>query len=215
MIDKEVIHNNQDAFMAWLNDGADIMIGKEISENNWDWGNDQVPGWNDEAAVYVINDEYVKFRMAYAMGDTIQVTDGDSWNDVPYSKPLYNRAPSAYRIKPKELEFEVGDWVVVTQTIYNKQSIKQIYDIPSDGWWTFVNADGSVERQPHGTLEKWKPNKGDLCLFWCDDISKAPIVARFDKINEFGEFLREAYDRCYDSCEPYFGPVPTLLRSGS
>jgi len=121
---------------------------------------------------YVQNDEYVEFRKALADGKLIQYLNGHTWVDISiaaFSLPVEN-----YRIKPDEPKFEKGDWV-----IYDNQSEYEL------GQWNEVSNEKYNKSTCKDCYTKWKPQGGELCVFWDNDnIHKREfwVVSKFESI---------------------------------
>jgi len=136
--------------IKWFCDNPDKMVWKKDHKTN-NWYLCEQPAF-DYKDIYVQNDEYSEYRRALADGKTIQFyyeihnvepkIEGE-WRDwSSYGQCFENTIK--YRIKPKEPEFKVGDWVT------DKQDI----------WQHYACADYDVE------VALWKPQVGELCVFW-------------------------------------------------
>ena len=204
-MNKELIKKYKAEFDHWLNGGK--LLLKQINlvipaeweefEEDWDWP-------IDELAV-IINDEFVEFRKALAEGKIVQYNFGNyginrkdfpnTWKDLDLSIGiLADRAcPDNYRIKQEEPKFKVGDWI-------------------TDGIEVWQHKENCrVKNQTSWSL--WKPKPGEWCWFW-DEILKNPVLLQFERFCSTGLYKYETNTKLeYQYCEPFFGILPTELRT--
>jgi len=148
--------NKHKEAIKWFCDNPDKSVWrKDFHTNNWHFCRQPAFTYKD---IYVQNDEYVEFRKALADGKELQYTDdnGKTWFahclklDTFYS-------PKDIRIKPKEPEFKIGDWV--KRKGYS--TIMQINVIDD----TYVHSNTS-EHYRIENVELWEPKENELCVFW-------------------------------------------------
>ena len=110
-MNKEVIKKYKAEFNWWLNGGT-LLIKMNAG---WTVLSEEY-SWHLAKELIVINDEYVELRKALAEGKTIQYKnkEGVWWDDdvLNFSEGW------EYRIKPNEIEFKVGNYVVYENDSY-------------------------------------------------------------------------------------------------
>lgn len=175
---------------------------------------------------WVINDEYVKFRIAILEGKTIQLNDGGSkmcpmWNTAyPHLTPLETYHVSAYRIKPEEPKFKVDDWVILHFPRNNKQYMNVAIKIKGvkDGAYycekeCINNIEALVEKEEDKYIIKlWEPQVDEWCWFY-DDINYTPVFEQFAGRTKNGLYRCKEAIRHFTHCEPFVGTLPCEIDS--
>ena len=137
--------------------------------------------------IYVQNDEYTEYRKALADRKIIQycsnLTQGQVDLHSIYSTGVF-QSQCKYRIKPSELDFKIGDWV-----IYEDSSILQIESIE-----ILVHKIGNDVifqnkglKLPLKYAKKWKPQKDEWCVFW-NEYNESYNIAKFEEKTEFSQY---------------------------
>ena len=158
--------------------------------------------WDNDYG-FVINDEYVEFRKALADGKTIEeryYTPTDHWG-----KHLSGFAisPKMLRIKPKEPEFKIGDYVRYIHA--NSPKPLQIVNINCERYY-FENAKIILRLDE---IEKWEPREGEVCIFWNND-SNTAVIAKLRYIVSTGTYRTEHSN--WDNCMPFTGALPPHIK---
>lgn len=237
-MNKELIKKYKDEFDHWLNGGE--LLGRRIvadpndgEESYTIWYKvDSVDSWRMSNLLskqqnnlqLIINDEYVEFRKAEAEGKTIQhfntVYTPHKWTDVIYDKHITFSDNIAYRIKPEEPKFKIGDWIRFTKT--NK--ISKISRIVSDTElfteisWDNLKSSCHIASSNINTIkdiEHWQPKENDWCIFYNEN-AESFRVAKFKCIG-FGKGKEGKYKdmqgNYFKYCEPFLGTLPTFLQN--
>ena len=136
--------------------------------------------------IYVQNDDYVEYRKQL-IDDYTKVeylTVQGNW--VQCSKTaLFFDDVSQYRIKPKELEFNIGDWVTVGDS--NPCQFKRFTgDLPEwnkDLDYEVIEFTDTLMRYQIPNFDRsivklWKPKQGKLCVFW-DNNNDWYVISKF------------------------------------
>jgi hypothetical protein len=165
---KEQIIKHKDV-IKWFIDNPDKGVFRKDTPTN-DWYLDLEPSFYEDY-IYLQNDEYAKFRKALVDGKIVQHNFhsdcAPKYRDVyeTVNKIVKSIPASCYRIKPKDYEFNDGEWVHITY----KQGISELREFKeSMNEWTNVHS-----------ITDWKPTKGELCVFWDNKIKYGYIVSKF------------------------------------
>ena len=164
-MDKQQVEKHGEVIKWWV-DNPDK--GVWWSNNAKDWTLCKAPSFN--MAMYVQNDEYADLRKAQADGKIIQQSGNKScktWDDIKY-KPSFNRNPEVYRIKPDEPEFKIGDWI--RNKAIDEPYVYKIFDIVGDKYYIYMTNNLQQMKMSKSKAELWKPQKGEWCVFWDDDM---------------------------------------------
>jgi hypothetical protein len=173
---KEQIKTHREVIKWWI-DNPDKGVWYKNSLNEWIRLTE--PEFS-EYFIYLQNDEYAEFRKALVDGKIVQHNlhsdCAPKYRDVyeTVNKIIKSVPASCYRIKPEEPEFKVGDWIIDKSSGF----IIQAYE------------DMLVKN-----FKKWKPTKGEFCVFY-DDSDEFYGVGRFIAKN----IVNEKY-----SCETISG----------
>ena len=150
----------------------------------------------------IIDDQYVEFRKALADGKTIEeryYTPTDHWG-----KHLSGFAvsPKMLRIKPKEPEFKVGDWITVNgPTGTFTECISGI----ADDTYTLSGTNICYKSQ----ASKWEPKEGEVCIFW-DIGNMGAVITKLMYIMSTGTYRTE--HSYWDNCMPFTGALPPHIK---
>lgn len=221
-MNKELIKKYKSEFNHWINRGKllqkqiNLVIPAKLEEFLEDWNRPI-----DELAV-IINDEYAEFRKALAENKEVEysITDLnrnhirwvnvlDQANSYNIDTKVFNYELSAYRIKPEEPKFKVGDWVIHNGKY--KRVTKAV-----DGYIDSLdNAVAVIMKEE--SLELWKPK--DKEYFWY----KNDLVKFHETQTNHGTLLRSARKCSYypaeenfeDFCEPFIGQLPTYIKDNN
>jgi hypothetical protein len=60
-------------------------------------------------------------------------------------------------------------------------------------------------------VEAWKPQAGEWCLFWNDEIYKSAILSVFDRVNEYSRFQCKNGNN-WKYCSKFTGELPEHLK---
>ena len=123
----ELLHCYNDVFL-WSSCGYSIW-DRNISDN----------------IIIIKNDEYVEFRKALAEDKTIQVINKFSNEWIDLTTVSFSGPKECYRIKPEELQFKDGDWLINTTS-----------DL-------IFKYNSSIHLQPDTCCIKWKPEINEYC----------------------------------------------------
>ena len=150
----------------------------------------------------IIDDQYVEFRKALADGKTIEeryYTPTDHWG-----KHLSGFAvsPKMLRIKPKESEFKIGDWITVNgPTGPFTECISGI----ADDTYTLSGTNICYKSQ----ASKWEPKEGEVCIFW-DIGNMGAVITKLMYIMSTGTYRTE--HSYWDNCMPFTGALPPHIK---
>lgn len=132
--------------------------GELLCKNDKDceWYIAKEPSFNNPHAIYIIADEYRKYRKALTKGEPIQYLSDGTWVDL-YEEEFYPNMK--YRIKPK---FKVNDFVVSPDG-----DIEQIYSLREingklSAQFSEVQEDGTDDISE---WKLWQPEIGKYNLF--------------------------------------------------
>ena len=211
---KETIIKYEKEFLAWCK-GESVLLGAPVSMQDrtliWREVRD-FNDWKPLDTVYVLNDSYSIYRKALAEGKTIQLNGtavnggyGETWNDCD-KENLFIYGINAYRIKPDEPKFKVGDFVRYAHS--TPARALEINNI-NGGRYYFINSKMSCLEHE---LEPWTPVKGEWCWFY-DNPNK-------DKYCNLSQFGGESNGRCFKTncgtpwnfCEPFLNSLPSYLK---
>lgn len=182
---REQARNNFEAIAHWK-EGGNLWYRDEYSDCWTKWEDTDKLTFDslNHQLSYVIEDEFFEEQKAYAIGETIQILNrrGDTpktnvWNDVPY--PAWNRN-CEYRVKPIDIEFKIGDWVINTT---------QEDPVP----YIFPNVKITPQ---HSHIKLWEPASLEWIVCWEED-DKYPemnknieqlnyVIQKFDYIDDIG-----------------------------
>ena len=161
--------------MKWFIDNPDkgVWVKSKKPHATIDWKIYKNPAfiesWN-----YIQNDEYAEYRKAAKDGVQLQVNtlydvDKPAWMDTSNENTSHADffkvwKPELIRIKPKEHEFDVGDWV-------RNLSFNSIYQAVEE------------DLVPMDKIELWKPTPRHWCVFWDGNFDSSPNyqVAMYQK----------------------------------
>ena len=150
----------------------------------------------------IIDDQYVEFRKALVDGKTIEeryYTPTDHWG-----KHLSGFAvsPKMLRIKPKESEFKIGDWITVNgPTGPFTECISGI----ADDTYTLSGTNICYKSQ----ASKWEPKEGEVCIFW-DIGNMGAVITKLMYIMSTGTYRTE--HSYWDNCMPFTGALPPHIK---
>ena len=194
----ELIRKYEKEFLHMLHGGTLLF------HSRYHGGWHTLPGdyqWDNDYG-FVINDEYVEFRKASADGKTIEeryYTPTDHWG-----KHLSGFAisPKMLRIKPKEPEFKVGDWITVNgPTGPFTECISGI----ADDTYTLSGTNICYKSQ----ASKWEPKEGEVCIFW-DIGNMGAVITKLMYIMSTGTYRTE--HSYWDNCMPFTGALPPHIK---
>lgn len=119
-------------------------------DNNFLWCSSGHGIWNKNVSGGIIthvikNDEYIEFRKALAKGKTIQVINKFSNEWIDLTTVAFSGPKECYRIKPEELQFKDGDWLINTSS-----------DL-------IFKYNSSIHLKPNTCCIKWKPKLNEYC----------------------------------------------------
>lgn len=204
-MNKELIKKYKKEFNHWLNGGK--VLSKYTLLSEWSDCQDEniwrVPYKDISKVLIIIDDEYAEFRKAFAEGKTVQYQDyfSKEWLDMKTdhfhgsSDKFYE---GAYRIKPEEPKFQIGDWITDGIEVWQHKENCRVKDQSS---WSL-----------------WKPKTGEWC--WVYDIKKRiPLLRKFvcvdNESNTSFKYIVEKYDgigtATYRCIEPFIGVLPSNI----
>jgi hypothetical protein len=212
-MNKELILKYKKEFDYWVNGGKILMhYGNKwlpvALDAKWEFFVSDLEEMRSFG--YVIADEYVKFRKALAEGKTIQCNAREEQNDITYAAFGHNwwidttefiYATRFYRIKPKESQFKVGDWVHIPSLNGNPCQFSE--DLCMLG------------------LEKWEPQADEVHWF-SRNKDEEPVLGKFVETEHWRNTTTykictspEANWTCsyFEYCEPFIGTLPTKWRN--
>ena len=100
---KEVIKKYKAEFDHWLDEGSILCRSKANLQESWN--EIKEPLWLD-IYLYIINDEYVEFRKAFADGKKIEFLDTVDYSWTTWEPSVgFGSHTGGYRIKPDEPKF--------------------------------------------------------------------------------------------------------------
>lgn len=143
------------------------------------WQLTYTPEFLYEHHLYVQNDEYAELRKAQADGKIIQYFIQGEWEDTSVIHKHVQDCSKYYRIKPDELKFKAGDWVVTTDGIMKLGNLmnpqlandKRIAIEVSKGWnWVY----------PENIIELWQPKNGEEVVCWSGN-AKCRTICEYSK----------------------------------
>ena len=210
-MNKKLIKDNKEAFDYWLN-GGELLI-RNNDENIWINMTEVHWNMNYKTVSIIINDEYSHLRKALCDGKIIQIWEvieqhvSDSSKDIYGWKDFKSFKPNSpfggeihnYRIKPKESEFKVGDFVRNESISLVKQY--SLSDLEYDKTATNIN-----------NWIKWKPSHKELCYFTHDTNTKTSAILReFREISKDG-FYVDCFGTRFIYCEPFLNSKPSWFK---
>ena len=211
-MNKELIKKYKKEFDHFINDGKLLCSLKDELK----WINATEATWNfkdEENIVIIINDKYSHLRKALIEGKIIQIWEVTEQHDSDSSKDIYGwkdfkslkpHSPFGgeihnYRIKPKESEFKVGDFVRNESISLVKQY--SLSDLEYDKTATNIN-----------NWIKWKPSHKELCYFTHDTNTKTSATLReFREISKDG-FYVDCFGTRFIYCEPFLNSKPSWFK---
>ena len=189
---KEVIKKYKAEFDHWLDEGSILCRSKANLQESWN--EIKEPLWLD-IYLYIINDEYVEFRKAFADGKKIEFLDTVDYSWTTWEPSVgFGSHTGGYCIKPDEPNeptFKVGDWVV-----YDNQPEYEI------GQWNLKFEQSYILSDSKECYELWKPQPNEWCWFW-DNNDSHRLLARYENA------LDSDGKHYYGYCEPFIGTLPT------
>lgn len=149
-------------------------------------------------------------------------------NSYNIDTKVFNYELSAYRIKPEEPKFKVGDWVSNRQiTSIIKQIIRTSNNSDS---LTVGNEQCGINVMLKTDVELWQPKAGEWCWFY-NSLTATPTLSKLisiESIYERPEIYLAETPSCvsktsygYSSsmgfkyCEPFIGQLPTSLKENT
>lgn len=204
---KQTIKKYKQEFEHWLN-GGDVLI----METFGGWSKKTSENWNFRGP-YVINDEYVEFRKALAVGSTIQIMvtseKENYWRDL--TNPQFNEPKEKYRIKPNcTEEIKIGDWAILYfPSLENKNEndcCVKVKGIKDNDFYSDYQCRQRISEDENNSgdfyiSKKWHPKEGDWVVPDSGLNNDSFIVVKYDKIKLIPE-----------RCQPYMGTLPDSLR---
>ena len=213
-MNKELIKKYKKEFDHFLNGGKLLCSLKDDLK----WINATEATWNfkdEENIVIIINDKYSHLRKALIEGKIIQIWEVTEQHDSDSSKDIYGwkdfksfkpHSPFGgeihnYRIKPKESEFKVGDFVMNKSINLVKQY--SLSDLEYDKTATNIN-----------NWIKWKPSHKELCWFttraaMLDGVNYA-VLGYFNTI--IGLDYTTTHGDTFRHCEPFINSKPSWFK---
>ena len=211
-MNKELIKKYKKEFDHFINDGKLLCSLKDELK----WINATEATWNfkdEENIVIIINDKYSHLRKALIEGKIIQIWEVTEQHDSDSSKDIYGwkdfkslkpHSPFGgeihnYRIKPKESEFKVGDFVRNESISLVKQY--SLSDLEYDKTATNIN-----------NWIKWTPSHKELCYFTHDTNTKTSATLReFREISKDGSYV-DCFGIRFIYCEPFLNSKPSWFK---
>ena len=211
-MNKELIKKYKKEFDHWLNGGEIYVMFNNGSHKLVD----SISDFNKDVKYIILKDCYFPYRKAEAEGKTIQYNAhvhpecSGIWKK--YTLNDFHLKPNQYRIKPKDPEFKVGDWVRFRDIICQ---IKIVYNQENDlngSYGLYINKGIRVIR-PH-LIELWQPKEGEWCKFYNEN-AKSFRVAQFNYIG-FGKgkegLYKDKQGNYFKYCEPYMNELPSTIK---
>jgi len=159
--------------------------------NTQDWLLSKNPEFSIDLT-YVQNDDYTEFRKALVDGKVLQWFNENLNIWVDYKEEdakFFLMCKDKYRIKPDELEYKIGDWVVIpesTQPSYITQFSDKIKEIYSD----LLN-----------DIKLWTPRKDEWCVFW-NDKHMHYTLGQYSHIQHGNDFIKQGDLSYYNNIAP-------------
>ena len=205
-----LIRKYEKEFLHMLHGGKVIMGKKDSITCTVKWYPSVLNPFveTSDTIVIVIDDVYCTYRKALAEGKTVQYKglSTHSWCTIQQElgHTFGSIHVSNYRIKPEEPEFKIGDWVIVNGP--DGTFIECISGI-ADNTYTLSGTNICYKSQ----ASKWNPTRGEVCIFWDDNILSSPSIIKFDYINDSGQY--GATDNTFwDNCMPFEGKLPPHMK---
>ena len=221
----ELIKKYKTEFDHFLNEGKLLCALKDELK----WINTTEATWSfkdTECIFIIIDDEYSHLRKALCDGKIIQIWEvieqhvSDSSKDIYGWKDFKSLKPHSpfggeihnYRIKPKESEFKVGDFIRQTKELgINVSRIYRIKAHISDILYSveknIYNVDVINANEEY--FELWKPSHKELCYFTHDTNTKTSAILReFREISKDG-FYVDSFGARFIYCEPFLNSKPS------
>jgi len=186
---KEQIQEHKEVILWFINNPDKGVWHKGIASNRWHLYYN--PSFYKDF-IYIQNDEYAESRKAIIDNETVQhnlhsdcVTRPARDEYVSVSKINTQIPVSYYRIKPKEPEFNIGDWVTVGDS--NPCQFKRFTgDLPEwnkDLDYEVIEFTDTLMRYQIPNFDRsivklWKPKQGKLCVFW-DNNNDWYVISKF------------------------------------
>ena len=205
-----LIRKYEKEFLHMLHGGK--VIFKPNDKQVWFDSTESPIDWTVEG-LYVIDDMYSPYRTALAEGKTVQYrTKYSNWIDYKDNNGINcnifssNKSVAScyeYRIKPKEPEFKVGDYVRYIHA--NSPKPLQIVNINCERYY-FENAKIILRVDE---IEKWEPREDEVCIFW-NNGSNTAVIAKLRYIVSTGTYRTE--HSYWDNCMPFTGTLPPHMK---
>ena len=202
MIQKEFILKYKEEFSHQLKGGKVLCYNSSPACKEPVWFDiDEQVNRNpfEEGAGYllvVINDEYVEYRKALALGKTVQYFYAETSEWRTLSPQIYFNPDFSFRIKP-----EAGDWVTVSDYT-DKVSIIKFYPERQD----FV--DGYYKE-----VRVWQPKEGEWCWSRYDGLVKILKIIDNEYVTEpMHTTCNKELRYMLSSLEPFIGELPNFLK---
>ena len=233
-MNKELIKKYKDEFDHWLN-GGELLGRRMVADPNdgeesytiW-YKVDSVDSWmmsnllskQQNNLQLIINDEYVEFRKALAEGKIIQQFNTTytphTWTNVIYDKDIKFSNNIAYRVKPEEPKFKIGDWVRLLKTnkIYKVSRVISNTELfleltVSDNYKSSAHI-ASCNMNTINDIELWQPKENEWCWFW-NFRDTEPKFKQFNKMLGKKYGTKTQAGESFEFCEPFVHKLPTLL----
>ena len=220
-MNKELIKIYFEEFKHWLNGGNVQVYYKKDDEPKWltdeecieyeghdNFSHIMQNSLEPEDVLIIIDDEYIEFREAIAKGKAVEYLDfKNEWRDLRENcRKLEGVCLSRLRVKPEELKFKIGDWVIHNGVV--KRVTKAV-----DGYIDSLDNEVAVIMKEE-SLELWEPK--DKKYFWY----KNDLVRFHETQANLGLLLESARGCSYypaeknfeDYCEPFIGKLPSNLK---
>jgi len=136
-----------------------------------------------EDRIYVTNDEWADISKQFIDDpEKVEYLHGSNWIKTMCATVEGIRYGNIkeYRIKPKEPEFKVGDWVIMTPIGNYPETIHRIVKIEEGRNYCFLERYTCMFK----VLRLWKPEKNNLVVFWDNDIDDEYIVRKYAGMKE-------------------------------
>lgn len=212
-MNKDVIKKYWKEFEHWVH-GGEVLIRfkshdtipvydyrKAHKHTRWD------NRWHTEGCeiTYIINDEYVEFRKALAEGKTIEYLNANGdW--VIKGSMIFQYPSTAYRIKPEEPKFKVGDYVVVTKNDGTK-IINQFKREDTDGEHYKIVFTKIID---HGLNFIYNKHIHTLKLWTLEEADDGEwVLVQYEDV--LREQVKDVSKEQMDWCVPYIGQTPAQL----
>ena len=106
----------------------------------------------------------------------------------------------------KKLKFKVGDYVHfqafgrrfvgIVRSVLNEKNGNLAIEVRN-------GVSKLTEISSEILIEKWQPQRGDLCIFWDNNPKKYAHISIFDKYSVGESFPFESHCSCFSNCIPF------------